>query len=158
MTSLTTRNARKTTVETCVGVDAKILAQNALDAGFPVCNGRLQVGLAFSGHDAERLAGGTFSLVLLPSNVGRHRWWFECPGCVRQVQTLYRTPTGSQLFCRHCHDLTYRSAQRHDKRVDYLRRHPEALEKLLNVSCLPLRKALLAYRAAVAPPIRAHTR
>ena len=64
---------------------------------------------------------------------GGLRWWFICPlvingaSCGRRVGKLY-LPTGSRYFgCRHCHELTYRSAQEHDKRVDVLRRNPQAL-------------------------------
>ena len=119
---------------------------------------RLRVGVAFSRHEASTQAGLTVSLALVPSNVGGHRWWFMCPTCDRQVQALYVQPTSRQLACRHCHNLTYRSAQRHDSRIDFLRRHPELIERLLSVRRLPLRVMLLAYRAAVAPPIHAHTR
>jgi hypothetical protein len=68
---------------------------------------------------------------------GGRRWWFVCPllirgqECCRRVGKLY-LPPGSRYFgCRHCHGLTYRSAQEHDKRVDLLRRNPAALEELL---------------------------
>src|SRR5262245_21183858 len=96
---------RKNTEEQCVRVSAKIVAESALEAGCRLCDGRLQVGIASSGHDAERQAGVIVSLLLVPSNVGRRRWWFECPGCARQVQALYVPPAGLQLSCRHCHNL-----------------------------------------------------
>jgi hypothetical protein len=55
------------------------------------------------------------------------------------VQALYLPAAVRKLACRHCHDLTYRSAQRHDKRVDLLRRQPARLEQLLRSPGLPLR-------------------
>jgi hypothetical protein len=68
---------------------------------------------------------------------GGLRWWFVCPlvvrgyACERRVGKLY-LPPGSRYFgCRHCHELTYRSAQEHDKRVNFLRRNPAALGMLL---------------------------
>ena len=33
--------------------------------------------------------------------------------------------------CRHCYDLTYRSVQTHDTRVDALRRNPARLAAIL---------------------------
>jgi len=42
---------------------------------------------------------------------GGTRWWFRCPVCRRRVAVLYRPPRVKQLACRHCHDLTYESAQ-----------------------------------------------
>jgi hypothetical protein len=49
---------------------------------------------------------------------GGLRWWFCCPleadgrPCGRRVHKLYLT-VGATLFgCRHCHRLTYTSAQR----------------------------------------------
>jgi hypothetical protein len=67
---------------------------------------------------------------------GGLRWWFHCPltvngvACGRRVGKLYLQ--GRYFGCRHCHDLTYRSAQQHDSRVDFLRRNPEALLALLD--------------------------
>lgn len=134
---------KRFTVEQCTTIKAVSLARAALKAGLPVDDSRLLVGVASSNDEAARQAGMTVSLVLVPSNVGGHRWWFECPKCDQRVSALYgRTPA-----CRHCHGLTYRSAQRHDKRVDFLRRHPEALERLLDAPVLPLRRLLLACRA-----------
>jgi hypothetical protein len=37
-----------------------------------------------------------------------------------------------RFACRHCHGLTYRTAQEHDTRVDTARRRPERLWSLLN--------------------------
>jgi hypothetical protein len=149
---------RKFTLEQCARIEAMSLARAALRAGLTVDDGRLWVGVASSSDEAKRRARMIVSLALVPSNVGGHRWWFSCPVCDRQVQALYVQPTSRQLACRNCHNLTYRSAQRHDKRVDFMRRHPELIERLLSVRRLPLRAMLLAYRAAVAPPIHAHTR
>jgi hypothetical protein len=56
-------------------------------------------------------------------NLGGLRWWFRCPIprpdthlCSRRVRVLYK-PLGERLFaCRHCHDLSYKSRQRHRHR------------------------------------------
>jgi hypothetical protein len=67
---------------------------------------------------------------------GGLRWWFVCPlvvngrPCGRRVGKLYMPPDARYFGCRRCHDLTYRSAQEHDKRVDVLRRNPQALMAL----------------------------
>lgn len=50
-------------------------------------------------------------------NFGGVRYWFLCPGCNRRVGILYK-PVGEIFFkCRHCHNLTYQSAQAHDSRL-----------------------------------------
>jgi hypothetical protein len=57
---------------------------------------------------------------------GGRRWWFICPlivndrVCKRRVRVLYLPPSEIYFGCRHCHNLTYRSSQEHDKRVDDL--------------------------------------
>jgi len=68
--------------------------------------------------------------------IGGVRYWFRCPvehdrkPCGRRVKKLYLPP--EQVFgCRECHDLTYRSIQKHDNRVAKLARDPEALDAAL---------------------------
>ncbi|MFH1513861.1 MAG: hypothetical protein ABIG42_00190 [bacterium] len=57
---------------------------------------------------------------------GGKRWWFICPlivngrKCEHRVRKLYLPPGEIYFGCRHCHRLTYRSAQEHDKRIDEL--------------------------------------
>jgi hypothetical protein len=69
-------------------------------------------------------------------HLGGVRWWFTCPlvvndrSCCRRVRMLYLPPGGKYYGCRHCHALTYRSAQEHDARVSALLRDPEALDRL----------------------------
>jgi hypothetical protein len=90
---------------------------------------------------------------------GGLRWWFCCPlsvhgvACGRRVGKLYLH--GRYFGCRHCHGLTYRSVQEHDKRVDLLRRNPEALWALVespgSASVGQLLLALRALRCAAHP-------
>lgn len=57
---------------------------------------------------------------------GGLRWWWKC-SCGRRVSALFLPSICATEFrCRVCHRLTYRSSQRHDSRVDYYRKHPEA--------------------------------
>jgi hypothetical protein len=62
------------------------------------------------------------------------RFWRRCPllrngvPCNREVMRLYLPPGGQMFGCRHCHNLTYRSCQNHDKRVDALARDPLPLK------------------------------
>ena len=63
---------------------------------------------------------------------GGVRHWFLCPTCGVRVRMLHIPPCDHRLRCRKCHDLTYRSVQTHDKRVDALRRNPENILKILN--------------------------
>jgi hypothetical protein len=44
-------------------------------------------------------------------NYGGIRWWFRCPKCSRRVSRLYRPSRAYCFLCRHCHNLTYESAQ-----------------------------------------------
>lgn len=59
---------------------------------------------------------------------GGVRWWFICPlsvngrFCGRRVGKLYFAPKGLYFGCRHCYDLTYKSSQENDKRVNALKR------------------------------------
>jgi hypothetical protein len=68
-------------------------------------------------------------------HLGGVRWWFTCPlaagrPCDRRVGKLYLPPGGKYFGCRRCHNLTYRSAQEHDKRLDALLRNPQELGAL----------------------------
>ena len=69
---------------------------------------------------------------------GGIRWWFFCPlsvngrHCGRRVGKLCLPPGSRHFGCRHCHELTYTSAQQHDKRVDLLRRNPVALAAIVS--------------------------
>lgn len=90
-------------------------------------------------------------VVATPCNFGGERYWFMCPlvkggrPCGRRVTKLY-LPSGGRYFgCRQCYDLTYRSVQEHDKRVDALTKLPT--ETLLEMSkkgggVLPLQAAM----------------
>ena len=58
-------------------------------------------------------------------NYGGERRWLLCPRCSRRVAKLYR-PLNEVLFaCRQCHQLTYRSTQCHDAKLDRLFKAPE---------------------------------
>jgi hypothetical protein len=66
---------------------------------------------------------------------GGTRLWFLCPGihnpCGRRCVSLFLPPRGNAFACRLCHNLTYRSSQEHDKRIDRLMRNPELLSVML---------------------------
>jgi hypothetical protein len=89
-----------------------------------------------------------------PLHFGGVRWWGRCPlkcngtECARRVGKLYLPPGKRYFGCRRCHDLTYTSVQEHDKRVDALRRNPEALDRLLgNLERASTRDLILALKA-----------
>ncbi len=50
-------------------------------------------------------------LVNTTPNYGGTRWWFLCPKCSLRISRLYKPLDACYFFCRHCHDLTYTSAQ-----------------------------------------------
>lgn len=86
-------------------------------------------------------------LVSTPCRFGGQRWWFICPSlnCGRRVGVLYLPPGAKYFECRHCYNLTYESAQTHDKRVAYLMRNPDILKATLE--CGDPRREFLAVRA-----------
>jgi hypothetical protein len=70
----------------------------------------------------------TVELTTTRPHFGGQRFWFRCPmvtngvPCRKRVAKLY-LPSGGRYFgCRICYDLTYRSAQEHDKRGDMFQR------------------------------------
>jgi len=83
---------------------------------------------------------------------GGDRYWLRCftkrdgKICYNRVRVLYRPPSSSIFGCRRCMNLTYSSAQTHDKRVDAMIRNPELLTKALdhpNLNCKLLGVAAL---------------
>jgi hypothetical protein len=94
------------------------------------------------------------SLEGLPLHFGGRRWWGICPlvgngqACNRRVGKLYLPPGGRYFGCRQCYRLTYRSVQEHDKRVDALRRSPDALAALVkDPQAASARDLILALKA-----------
>jgi len=92
-------------------------------------------------------------LVTTACYFGGERYWFLCPlrrgavACCRWVGKLYLPPRATYFGCRHCYDLTYRSCQQHDKRVDALAKLPtDTLLSLAESGSLASR--LLAIKAA----------
>ena len=81
--------------------------------------------------------------------IGGVHWWFICPllrlgkSCNHRVSKLYLWPSGRYYGCRHCYDLTYESCQESDKRVNFLRKHPEALIALFEGAAEELRLVAL---------------
>jgi hypothetical protein len=74
-----------------------------------------------------------------PCRFGGRRYWFVCPlvrkgvPCLRRVRKLFLPPGAVFFGCRRCYNLTYRSAQEHDKRVDAILRLPiKEFQKVLH--------------------------
>jgi hypothetical protein len=87
-------------------------------------------------------------------NFGGLRWWFICPinitnrVCNLRIGKIYLPPFSLYFGCRVCNDLTYRSCQESDKRVDWLRRNPEALMEIIrNRDSADISKLFLAMKA-----------
>lgn len=99
--------------------------------------------------DSVRLPGDyIIPITTTRPRIGGVRHWFQCPvehdgkPCGRRVKKLY-LPPGEQVFgCRQCHDLTYKSVQRHDKREYNLARDPDAVNAALRSK--DLKRARLA--------------
>lgn len=90
---------------------------------------------------------------------GGVRRWFRCSlirdgyPCKRRVRALYSTPREKLFGCRQCHNLTYRSAQQHDQRIDRLLKLPAAeFTQILETGTD--RQKLLAVRASTALLLR----
>ena len=71
--------------------------------------------LRYTPRGAAQEITNTVELQATPCNYGGERWWFTCPTCKRRVGVLfYRRAVlihGAEWACRHCHNLTYTSAQ-----------------------------------------------
>lgn len=91
-------------------------------------NSYLRVYYTITSWDGQK-SDYDYKIVLQESacHFGGVRWWFTCPlttngrVCNRRVGKLYLPPGGGYYGCRHCHDLTYRSSQESDKRVNALK-------------------------------------
>jgi hypothetical protein len=66
-------------------------------------------------------------------NYGGRRYWFTCPltvngwPCRRRVGKIYLPPGGRYFGCRHCYNLTYKSCQESDKRINFYWKNPAAM-------------------------------
>jgi hypothetical protein len=91
--------------------------------------------LQFLLPDAKRYAPPAIELQTTNPYFGGLRWWFSCPvtangySCQRRVTKLYFPFRARSFGCRHCHCLTYDSAQTHDKRLKTILSDPEAMDK-----------------------------
>jgi hypothetical protein len=104
---------------------------NMLDPSSPFV--QLTYSWIWTSTQKQESADYLIQLVTSRPRFGGLRWWFICPlvvngrQCGRRVGKLYLPPPSRYFGCRHCHNLTYRSVQEHDKRVDALRRNPQEL-------------------------------
>jgi hypothetical protein len=94
----------------------------------------------------------TIELVSKTCRFGGLQSWFVCPiirdgvACKRQVEKLFLPPGGRYFGCRACYDLTYRSAQEHDQRVDDLSHLP--VPELARLLAMPIsRRTALVLKA-----------
>jgi hypothetical protein len=90
-------------------------------------------------HGPQRVMTDAVPVTSTPCRFGGFKWWFHCPNtlngtpCGRRVRVLYARPNESHFACRKCLNLTYDSAQMHDKRIDALLRRPaEEVLRLLH--------------------------
>ena len=153
------RRDRKLTVEECSGLDSGSLAKKILQAGtaIQISDGipTIEVGMQYSVILAGETKNVNWRLQLSATRpiFGGFRWWICCPypsegdWCGRRVGKLYLPPGATYFGCRHCHDLTYRSVQEHDKRVDFYRENPEALLAVLNAPSVKFSTLALALKA-----------
>lgn len=80
---------------------------------------------------------------------------FTCPSddCGASCRKLYLPAAAKGFFCRRCHNLTYRSQQKHDPRISRLARDPDRLIQLCeetDFGNLPFGKRILLMRACSA--------
>lgn len=74
---------------------------NQLQLGYQACD--------VSGTWVEMVS--KLELLASKTNFNGLRFWFACPLCRRRVGKLYLPPGKLHFACRHCHELTYTSAQ-----------------------------------------------
>ncbi|MEW6380820.1 MAG: hypothetical protein AB1611_14600 [bacterium] len=67
-----------------------------------------------------------------PCHFGGVRYWFVCPSCRRRAGKLYLAPGTRHFRCRNCANLTYRSCQENDKRVNALAKNPESIKEIMD--------------------------
>jgi hypothetical protein len=115
---------------------------------------RLSYSWLWRGNPEVQRASYSVRLTTTQLASGGLRWWFICPlakdgrACNRRVAKLHLPPLAHYFGCRYCHDLTYRSALEHDKRVDALRKNPEALRAIMeDPTALGTGQLLLALKA-----------
>lgn len=99
--------------------------------------------LQYQASNSGREVDERVPIVTARLTYGQRRFWL-CPGCDRRAAILYYL---GRFRCRHCHGLTYRSAQEADGRVYALARgidHPAALDLRLRLKAheLVLRRRL----------------
>jgi hypothetical protein len=94
----------------------------------------------------------TIRIVRVPCNFGGNRYLFLCPQirdgrliCRRRATKLFCPPGQTSFGCRQCFNLTYKSVQQHDQRVDNLARDLDLLHFVLRSGNVKL--GLLAVRA-----------
>jgi hypothetical protein len=108
-----------------------------------------------AGRDEQESFRDSVNLVAERTRFGGTRWLFVCPlvvngvACRRRVANLYLPPGGRYFGCRACHNLTYSSAQTHDKRVDALWRNPELLAAITENPGAASDKALILALKAI---------
>jgi hypothetical protein len=170
------RGYKKQTVEECLSLHATKLCQGRGASGNPSTGlltfrnsaGRVVAEIPYESSFTSSSGSFRFSVFNpisgLPSTsvvdavtsepfFGGTRWWLVCPGrwlgdhCRRRCALLYLPLDASRFACRLCHDLTYRSSQKHDKRIDFYRRNPDAALKLLESHPTNFSKLFLVLRA-----------
>ena len=153
------RRSRKLTVEECVILDSQELAKKAIRGRFPIegqkTNPTLNIGLRYivSRDEGRKFTDMRVVLTATRTSFGVLRWWFLCPIlkngvlCNRRIGKLYLPPGALYFGCRHCYSLTYKSIRGHDKRVDYLRKNPDALVATLESPTVKFATLLLALKA-----------
>jgi hypothetical protein len=118
-------------VEEAAFIDIRDFAPTPEDLGFSVGWCYLPAGHAVSVDLVTPEISQELTLTCTDTPSGGNRWWFQCDGCKSRAEFLYRPVLARLYRCRRCHRLVHGSAQRHDARVDRLRRNPRALRRAL---------------------------
>lgn len=72
-----------------------------------------------------------YSIAWIRCNYGGQRPWFVCPRCSQRVGKLYKPYLRSPFWCRHCHNLTYKSCQESGNDFSQAIRQIEKLKRKL---------------------------
>ncbi len=105
----------KYTVEQFKSLDVRWLAREHF-RGYKPGSFHISVKYTWTENENTEELDYEIGLTTTPCNYGGFRWWFLCPKCRKRVAKLY---LWKYFYCRHCHNLTYRSCQEHDKRFSF---------------------------------------
>ena len=103
------RPGRGKSLADLVGTSGSITWNSGAAVGYRIERSKYELMLDLGYSVNGKPKAQTIRLSDTECNYGGVRYWFHCPRCFRRVAKLYAL--AGDFACRHCHDLTYTSAQ-----------------------------------------------